>query len=599
MVTNVLQTRRRAERRPRPRRAKRRPDIEPLEARFLLSFQVLGTLGTTVSLPTGTAFRINDFEPDAMNNRGDIVYGDDLGTANDPSTFFGEGVFLRSGGRETLLGSSTAPAPGGGTFDFGFEGPATLNDQGDAAVDFLLQPAGSPFGVNAGAFRYSHNTQAVTAVVLPGVTPAPAGGTFAGVSFGPSLDNRGDLYFVGIIPTDQGVHVPGQPYGGLGMGVFEADRAGHIISIVSPGDPAPGGGTFDDAGETYSCGAWVNGRGDVAFVGHVAGEEAQVPGFPPQSAFIATLGSLYVKSGATGQITSIAHAGDLAPGGGVFRQALFPGINDRGDVVFTGDLTPAPGANQALGVFLYSGGNLSAIARPGDLMPGGGHFVTASVINGQTHINNRGDVVFNAALDTTHNGIPDTGLFEWSHGRLSLIARSGTVLPGVGTVDNLDFNVIVTPPPPILVPNSGAVNNNRGQVFFGATLTDGRAVMLLDTPDDSGGGGGGDNAPVPGPGGATGSGGRGSGPTEALLAVLAPVGRGLAPPAGHGVWATRALPGPADPGPVSPPVWSLDGPQRIEPVPAGAPHTPAFDRFFADLGNRLPDDPFFDGASFR
>src|SRR5205823_1141399 len=104
-------------------------------------------------------------------------------------------VFLRSHGKETVLGSATAAAPGGGTFDFGFLGPATLNDQGDAAVDFLLQPAGAPFGVNAGAFRYSHSTQTVTAVVMPGVTLAPTGGTFAGVSFGPSLDRRGDLYF--------------------------------------------------------------------------------------------------------------------------------------------------------------------------------------------------------------------------------------------------------------------------------------------------------------------------------------------------------------------------------------------------------------------
>jgi len=462
--------------------ARCRLQVERLEDRNLMSFQVLATLGDPVSLPTGPAFRINDFEPDAINNKGDIVYGNDLGTANSSSTFFGEGVFLRSHGQETVLASSTAPAPGGGTFDFGFLGPATLNDQGDAAVDFLLQPVGAPFGVNAGAYRYSHSTQTVTAVVVPGVTPAPGGGAFAGTSFGPSLDNRGDLFFVGIVPTDKGIHIPGQPYVGLGEGVYEADQAGKITSIVSPGDPAPGGGTFDNAGSGVSAGYWVNGRGDVAFTGHVAGEEAQIPGFPPQSAFIAALASVYVKSGATGQITSIAHAGDLAPGGGVFRQALFPGINARGDVVFTGDLTPAPDANHVLGIFLYSGGKIIPIARPGDPMPGGGHLVTASVVNGNTHLNNQGDVVFNAALDTTHNGVPDTGLFEWSHGRLSLIARSGTVLPGVGTVDNLTFNEIVIPPPPILVPTSGAIINDRGEVLFGATLTDGRGVMLLDTP---------------------------------------------------------------------------------------------------------------------
>jgi hypothetical protein len=461
--------------------------VERLEDRNLLSFQVLGTLGTTVPLPTGTAFRINDFEPNALNNQGDVVYGDDLGTANDPNTFFGEGVFLRnSHGQETVLGSANASAPGGGTF-FEFEGPATLNNQGDAAVDFLLQPqpASGPFGVNSGAYRYLHSTQTVSAVVVPYVTPAPGGGTFQGVSFGPSLDNQGDLYFVGIVPTANGVQVPDNP--GLGMGVFKADLAGHITSIVSPGDPAPGGGTFDDAGETYSNGAWVNGRGDVAFVGHVAGEEALVPGFG-QPDFFATLGSVYVKSGATGQITSIAHAGDPAPGGGVFRQALFPGINDHGDVVFTGDLTPAPDANQVLGVFLNSGGTVIPIARPGDAMPGGGHLFSASDINGQTHLNNQGDVVFNATLDTSTGGVPDTGLYQWSHGRLSLIARSGTVLPGVGTIASLTNPAgIIVGPPAGTFPFSGAINNDRGQVFFAATLTDGRAVLLLYTPTASGG----------------------------------------------------------------------------------------------------------------
>jgi hypothetical protein len=469
----------------RPRQTGRRLEVERLEHRFMLSFQVLATLGEQVSLPTGTAFRINDFEPNAINNRGDILYGDDLGTANDPATFFGEGVFLRSHGQETVLASSTAGAPGGGTFDFSFLGPSGLNDQGDAAFAFLLQPAGSPFGVNAGTYRFSHSTQAVTPVALPGVTPAPGGGTFAGTFFGPGINNRGDLIFAGIVPTANGVHIPGEPYIGLGLGVFKADTAGNITSLVSPGDAAPGGGTFDCAGE-YTSGPWINNAGDVAFSGHVAGDETVVPGFPPQANFISTLGSLYFRDGTTGQITSIAHAGDSAPGGGVFRQATFPIINNRGDVLFTGDLTPAPAANQELGVFLYSGGTIIPIARPGDSVPGGGHIVTTSVAGGQMDLNNRGDVVFNAALDTDLNGdgVPDTGLFQWSHGELSLIARSGTVLPGVGTVDNLTFSVIITPPPTILIPNSGADNNDRGQVLFGATLEDGRSVMILYTPTD-------------------------------------------------------------------------------------------------------------------
>jgi len=41
------------------------------------------------------------------------------------------------------------------------------------------------------------------------------------------------------------------------------------------------------------------------------------------------------------------------------------------------------------------------VAGPGDEMPGGGHFATASNIAGwQLHMNNAGEIVFNATLDT-------------------------------------------------------------------------------------------------------------------------------------------------------------------------------------------------------
>jgi hypothetical protein len=33
-------------------------------------------------------------------------------------------------------------------------------------------------------------------------------------------------------------------------------------------------------------------------------------------------------------------------------------------------------------VFLYSGGRIISIARPGDPMPGGGHVVTTSIVLG-------------------------------------------------------------------------------------------------------------------------------------------------------------------------------------------------------------------------
>jgi hypothetical protein len=461
--------------------------VEPLEDRSLLSggtsYQVLATLGDPVALPTGPAFRINDFEPNGLNNKGDFLFGNDLGTANDPATYIGEGIFLRSHGQETVLASGGASAPGGGTYDSAlFFGPASLNASGDAGFTFQLSPFMLPYGVNGGTFRYSHNTNTVTPVVLPFVTPAPTGGVFQGTSFYPSLNDRGNLAFVGIVQTDQGIHIPGEDYIGLAEGVFKADQGGQISTVVAPGDAAPGGGTFDFAGHP-----WINNRGDVVFEGHLAGRPAQIPGFPPQSVLIAALSDIYLKDGVTGAITPVGHVGDAAPGGGTIYWAFGPQINDGGDVIFEGMLSPA---FDRAGLFHYSDGVVTSIAHPGDAMPGGGHLVTISLAFGnQEHINRRGDVVFNATLDTDADGdgLPDQGIYQWSNGQVSLLARSGTVLPGIGTIETLVPPSIITIPPPVtFVPTGGAVNNDRGQLLFSALLTDGRFVMLLASPTGGG-----------------------------------------------------------------------------------------------------------------
>ena len=70
----------------------------------------------------------------------------------------------------------------------------------------------------------------------------------------------------------------------------------------------------------------------------------------------------------------------------------------------------------------------------------------------------------------------------WSQGKLSVIVRTGTVIPGIGTIDKLAPPQLVIPPPPISTTTSGAINNEAGQVIFQASLTDDRGVFLLATP---------------------------------------------------------------------------------------------------------------------
>jgi hypothetical protein len=440
-----------------------------LAATTSYTFQLLATTGDPLA---GGGTFVNDFEGGAISANGDIAFGADVSTG-------GEGIFLMRGGRIVELARTGGAAPGGGTYSGGFLGAVAQNDQGDAIFDFALDPFSLPIGVNAGAYRYSQASGTVSAFVVPFVTPAPGGGTFQGTSFQPTINNHGDVAFGGVVQTSAGIHVPGEPYGGLGIGLFLADRGNRISALVQPGDPAPGGGTFDFAYE-----AWINDGGDIAFIGHVAGEEAAIPGFPPQSDLIDALGSLYVRD-AGGTIRSVAHAGDPAPGGGVFRQVPFLSMNNRGDIAFIGDLTPAPDVYGALGVFVASrGGSITAVARPGDAMPGGGHLVSASPVNSNSHINDAGDVVFTGTLDSDvdADGTLDTGVFRWSRGRIDAIARSGTVIPGVGTIYQFTATSITFPPPASVVPIAGLTSNNAGQVIFEATLTDGSVVLLQATP---------------------------------------------------------------------------------------------------------------------
>ncbi len=449
------------------------------------SFAKLETLGDKIP---SHFYHINDFEPGGLNNRGDVVYGTDLGTSTDPATFFGEGVFLRPAGEAELeLAIAGGSAPGGGTFSSLILSPAAINDSGDAALAFALSPSMSPVGVNSGVYRYTLNEHGLTPVVVPFSTDAPAGGKFQGVAFETWLNNRGDLVFSGIAQTDKGVHLPGEAYIGLGVGVFKADARGHITSVVSPGDRAPGGGFFDYAGTSGAGGASINEAGDVAFIAHVAGEESRFAGFPPQAQLISALGSLYVKDASHGSILSIVHAGDHAPGGGIFHEIISPVINDSGDIAFVGDITPCPShtspcpINNPLAVYFNSGHTTQAVALPGDLMPGGGKFVTSGF---GTYVNNAGEVAFAAALD--RNGAVESGLYVWSHGSVRLVARTGTVIPGIGTIGQVSTGTMIIPPPPLgtFFPAGGPINN-RGQILFGATLSDGKTgVLLLATPHD-------------------------------------------------------------------------------------------------------------------
>jgi hypothetical protein len=430
------------------------PQLALADAPHDFEFTPLAFLGDAA--PGGGSF-INDFEPYGLNNRAQGSFGADLTTG-------GEGVFIEHEDRISPIARSGDPAPGGGTFGPFFLGRTPINAAGEVTFVYVLQETQpSPGGRNSGLYRFSPDRRVVMPVVVPDHTPAPGGGVFAGVFFDPSLNNEGEIAFAGLVPGAQ-IHSgpPGIDGSDLGLGVFRADEDGHITNVVSPGDGAPGSATFDLALEPS-----INDEGDVAFVGHLASESC-VPLAPQTEEINCGNHSSYVKRTATGEIRSIAHQGEAAPGGGTYRRVGDPLINNRGQIVFTGDLIPGP-AFSNFAVFLQSNGATVPIARPGDPMPGGGNVLRAGGPD-RLALNNAGDVSFFARLNTG-----DNGLYVWSHGVVRLVARTGTVIPGAGTIVAL-FRV-------------GGPINERGQLLLTAAVSDAsgaqRVVLVLATPSSN------------------------------------------------------------------------------------------------------------------
>ena len=185
-----------------------------------------------------------------------------------------------------------------------------------------------------------------------------------------------------------------------------------------------------------------------------------------------------------GKLTQVVRFGQAAPGGGELVTTGIPRINDRGDVAFPGFLEPADLITglAPTGLYLHHRNALTRIAGPGDLMPGGGHVTFISFADDNVGLNNRGELAFATGLD---NG--EEGLYAYSHGALHLVARTGTVIPGVGTIFSLEMgnpNVPGSPPAAAGWPTSGSRLNDRGQTVFGCTLADGRGALLLATPTD-------------------------------------------------------------------------------------------------------------------
>jgi hypothetical protein len=228
------------------------------------------------------------------------------------------------------------PAPGGGMFSTAEMGNIGLNEEGDVAFVFTLDPLNFGPPIIGGVYRWSHQTHAISPVVVPDVTPVPGGGVFRGVHFHASLNDRGDVAFTGYLET----------LAGPSFGAFVQDRHGRIQTVARPGDPAPGGGMFVTAGNP----AIINDEGDVVFEGHTTVDPT------------ADTNDVFVKRHGRGGLELIPRPA------GIVQEANLQ-INNRGDVAFGGSLAPFPVDIGIGNVYLRREGKTTLVAAWADRRP--------------------------------------------------------------------------------------------------------------------------------------------------------------------------------------------------------------------------------------
>src|SRR6185369_8668745 len=130
------------------------------------TFQKISTLATPCTPAPGGGFFQFDFEPWGFNSRGDLAFAADFTNTNAmpcgagftfPSD--GEGIFLWRNGQLSQITRNGLPAPGGGMFSTAVLGYTSINDPGDVAFVYGLDPffppelEGFP---KAGLYRFSH-----------------------------------------------------------------------------------------------------------------------------------------------------------------------------------------------------------------------------------------------------------------------------------------------------------------------------------------------------------------------------------------------------------------------------------------------------------
>lgn len=423
-------------------------------------------------LPNGVTFSRSQYDVQGLvlNDAGQTAFGASAGS---------RGIWSEGTGSLTLVarGGDQAPgAPSGVNFGGGFSRPL-INNAGQTAFTADLSGSGIDATNNQGIWSEGSGSLALVAREGDHAPGTPSGVNFrfqAGVPLRPVLNDAGQTAFPAFL-TGEGVDATN------GEGVW-SEGSGTLAPVARSGSPAPG---------TTSGVNFRNFNFGVA-------EQRLALNSAGQTAFEATLSGTDVNSfnnngiwsEGSGTLALVAREGDHAPGtpsGVIFRDSSNsstgtlrafeqPRINDAGQTAFLANIADSAGARIGSGIWLADDGNLTLVARTGDLAPGmpdGVNFGGVPTYDFQ--LNNAGQIAF-AASFTGGNGIWATD----RSGDLQLVARTGDqleVVPG-------DFRTIAQFNFPLFGSTGNgdgrpSAFNNRGQLAFSVSFTDGTAGIFV------------------------------------------------------------------------------------------------------------------------
>jgi hypothetical protein len=230
------------------------------------------------------------------------------------------------------------------------------------------------------------------------------------------------------------------------------DSAAKTYTMISNID------TVVEGGKLTSAGVSLEGRmlADINNKDQVVWSEGLDPGTGDAN------DAVFFFDPATKKITTVARKGTALPGGKTILSALFPDIDDAGEIVFMANTAD----NENFGVYQWAGGNITVIAAPGTTVDG---VKVESFKLPRISRTGGGFIVFRGELKASGSGTPqadDTGFFLSSGGKVTKIVAPGDALPAgkfVATEGNR---------------RAIGVNKN-GLVAFKATLENDRSGIFL------------------------------------------------------------------------------------------------------------------------